>query len=207
MGSSVDTPNMEGRTTGFSLVLILILVNCVSSNPRYTRETEEDVTTTIKSIVEKLIENESSDNEVEVSENKMNMKQESSKPQQDHEKDIEKHCRKCHKASYKYRKVDFCAKCVEKGLVNEASDVTDGLHCKKCKKSKFRAKNEDFCITKCPKEEVKKAEKDEETTEEEAGEDITTVKPEDYKLGPLGNLLKFFVVTNTWGTAETPTKE
>ena len=122
-----------------------------------------------------------------------------------------KNCHKCHKASYKYRKVDFCGKCITNGLV-KIQDSDKNLHCKKCKKSKFRQKNEDYCEKKCPKYTMKETESDEDSigslgSQIELEEELTTMSPtsevdsEGYKLGPLGSLLKFLVVSNTWGEA------
>merc|ERR1712241_368879 len=97
----------------------------------------------------------------------------------------------------KYRKDLFCDKCIKKGLVNLEKDVGKKLHCKKCKKSKFRNKNGDFCKMKCPDQMEEEVIEIETTTE--VAEEATEEK---FKLGPLGSLLKFLVVSNTWGQAE-----
>merc|ERR1712154_468371 len=190
MGSAVETANMEGGRYLILAAVGMALLNTAYSNPRQIRETEDEnvttttttvSTTTLESVVEKIIE---SDNEIddaaEIEQHDENTEHE--------EHDNDKNCHKCHKASFKYRKDLFCDKCIKKGLVNLEKDVGKKPHCKKCKKSKFRIKNGDFCKMKCPNE--MDAEVVEETTDGE------------YRLGPLGSLLKFFVVTNTWGQAE-----
>merc|ERR1712045_1052868 len=200
--SAVETANMEG---GRCLILALVGITLLSSayaNPREVREADDEAittvvspTTTTESVVEKTIESDSSDNEIddatEVEEHHENMEHE------EHD-----NYNNCHKASFKYRKDLFCDKCIKKGLVKLETDVGKKLHCKKCRKSKFRFKNGDFCKMKCPdqmKEEVVEVETETTTmVVEEASQD-------EYKLGPLGSLLKFFVVTNTWGTAEKAT--
>jgi hypothetical protein len=159
----------------------------------------------MESVVEKLIESESSKNEAEVvekeedhnmnEEHDMSEEHDMNEEPEDHEHD--KNCHKCHKASFKYRKDLFCGKCVKKGLVNLEKDAGKNLHCKKCKKSKFRVKNGDFCEMKCStqmKEDNVESEATTEATE-------TTATPDAFKLGPLGSLLKYFVVSNTWGQA------
>merc|ERR1711970_703705 len=209
MGSAVETANMEG---GRYLILALVGIALLSpayANPRKIREADDEAVTatsttasttfsTTETVVdEKIIESDTSDNEIddetEVEEHDENT---------DHEEhDYDKNCHKCHKASFKYRKDLFCDKCVKKGLVNLEKDVGKKLHCKKCKKSKFRIKNDDFCKMKCSDQMKEEVNEDETTTEvaEEVSEDT-------FKLGPLGSLLKFFVVSNTWGTAEPSTE-
>merc|ERR1712115_247448 len=140
MGSAVETANMEG---GRCLILALVGITLLSSayaNPREVREAGDEAittvvspTTTTESVVEKIIESDSSDNATE-----------------DEEHDNYNNCHKCHKASFKYRKDLFCDKCIKKGLVKLETDVGKKLHCKKCRKSKFRFKNGDFCKVKCP---------------------------------------------------------
>merc|ERR1712115_6363 len=209
MGSAVETANMDG---GRYLILALVGIALLSSayaNPRKIREADDEAvttalttastnsTTTESAVVEKIVESDTSDNEIddatEVEEHEGNMDHE------EHEND--KNCHKCHKASFKYRKDLFCDKCIKKGLVNLEKDVGKKLHCKKCKKSKFRNKNGDFCKMKCPDQMKEEVKENETTTEvaEEAAED-------EFRLGPLGSLLKFFVVSNTWGQAEPSTE-
>merc|ERR1712241_1285155 len=189
MGSAVETANMEG---GRCLILALVGITLLSSayaNPREVREADDEAittvvssTTTTESVVEKIIESDSSDNEIddatEVEEHHENMEHE------------------------EHDNYNICHKCIKKGLVKLETDVGKKLHCKKCRKSKFRFKNGDFCKMKCPdqmKEEVVEVETETTTmVAEEASQD-------EYKLGPLGSLLKFFVVTNTWGTADKAT--
>merc|ERR1712062_115493 len=194
MGSAVETANMEG---GRYLILALVGIALLSSayaNPRKTREADDEAVTvasttdsttsnTTENVVnEKIIESDTSDNE---------------------EHDNDKNCHKCHKASFKYRKDLFCDKCIKKGLVNLEKDVGKKLHCKKCKKSKFRNKNGDFCKMKCPDQMKEEEEVIENETTTEVAEEAAEEK---FKLGPLGSLLKFFVVSNTWGQAEPSTE-
>merc|ERR1712050_279480 len=176
MGSAVETANMEG---GRCLILALVGITLLSSayaNPREVREADDEAittvvspTTTTESVVEKIVESDSSDNEIddatEVEEHHENMEHE--------EHDNDKNCHKCHKASFKYRKDLFCDKCIKKGLVNLEKDVGKKLHCKKCKKSKFRNKNGDFCKMKCSDQMEEEVNENETTTEvaEEATED------------------------------------
>merc|ERR1739846_134437 len=72
--------------------------------------------TTATVVDEKIIESDTSDNEIddatEVEEHDGNTDHE------EHDYD-----NKCHKASFKYRKDLFCDKCVKKGLVNLEKDV------------------------------------------------------------------------------------
>merc|ERR1719232_796073 len=114
---------MEG---GRYLILALIGIALLSSayaNPRNIREADDEAvtaasttasttsTTTESAVVEKIVESDTSDNEIddatEVEEHEENM---------DHEEhDNDKNCHKCHKASFKYRKDLFCDKCIKKG--------------------------------------------------------------------------------------------
>merc|ERR1712083_316574 len=199
MGSAVETANMEGGRYLILAAVGMALLNTAYSNPRQIRETEDEnvttttttvSTTTLESVVEKIIE---SDNEIddaaEIEQHDENTEHE--------EHENYKNCHKCHKESFKYRKDLFCDKCIKKGLVNLEKDVGKKPHCKKCKKSKFRNKNGDFCKMKCPNE------MDEEIVENETTTEVVEETTDgEYKLGPLGSLLKFFVVTNTWGQAE-----
>merc|ERR1711892_1349116 len=187
MGSAVETANKEGGRYLILAVLGLALLHAVNSNPRKIRDAEEDVTTTVKSVVEKIIES-----EVEEIIESDDEEQGETEVEDQHEKN----CHKCRKASFKYRKDLFCGKCVTKGLVSLESNDGKNLHCKKCRKSRFRFKNGDFCEMKCP-EQMKQDVIDETTTE--VAEETITAAP---VLGPLGSLLRFFVVSNTWGQAK-----
>merc|ERR1712141_499845 len=200
MGSAVETANMEGGRYLILAVVGIALLSSAYANPRKIREADDEAVTvasttasttssTTENVVdEKIIERDTSDNEID-----------DATEMEEHDND--KNCHKCHKASFKYRKDLFCDKCIKKGLVNLEKDVGKKLHCKKCKKSKFRNKNGDFCKMKCPDQMKEGVNENETTTEvaEEATEDT-------FKLGPLGSLLKFFVVSNTWGTAEPSTE-
>merc|ERR1711981_1021461 len=196
MGSAVETANMEGGRYLILAAVGMALLNTAYSNPRQIRETEDEnvtttttttvSTTTLESVVEKIIE---SDNEIddaaEIEQHDENTEHE--------EHDNDKNCHKCHKMIFKYRKDLFCDKCVKKGLVNLEKDVGKKPH---CKKSKFRIKNGDFCKMKCPNEMEEEIVENETTTEV-----VEETTDGEYRLGPLGSLLKFFVVTNTWGQA------
>merc|ERR1712008_649381 len=200
MGSAVETANMEGGRYLILAVLGLALLHAVTSNPRKIREAEEDVTTTVKSVGEKIIESEveeiiESDDE-EQEETEVEDQEENEVSDEEEFFEHEKNCHKCRKASFKYRKDLFCGKCVTKGLVSLESNDGKNLHCKKCRKSRFRFKNGEFCEMKCP-EQMKQEVIDETTTE--VAEETTTTAP---VLGPLGSLLRFFVVSNTWGQAK-----
>merc|ERR1712123_217197 len=186
MGSAVETANMEGGRYLILAVLSLALLHAANSNPRKIREAEEDVTTTLKSGVEKIIE---SDDE-EQDETEVEDQEENEVSDEEEFFEHEKNCHKCRKASFKYRKDLFCGKCVTKGLVSLESNDGKNLHCKKCRKSRFRFKNGDFCEMKCP-----------EQMKQEVIDETTTAAP---VLGPLGSLLRFFVVSNTWGQAKPP---
>merc|ERR1711892_1083536 len=195
MGSAVETANMEGGRYLILAVLSLALLHAVNSNPRKIREAEEDVTTTVKSVVDKIIESEveeiiESDDE-EQEETEVEDQEDNEVSDEEEYFEHEKNCHKCRKASFKYRKDLFCGKCVTKGLVS--LELNYG---KKCRKSRFRSKNGDFCEMKCP-EQMKQEVIDETTTE--VAEETTTAAP---VLGPLGSLLRFFVVSNTWGQAK-----
>merc|ERR1711892_412869 len=185
MGSAVETANMEGGRYLILAVLSFALLHAINSNPRKIREAEEDVTTTVKSVVEKIIESEveeiiESDDE-EQDETEVEDQEENEVSDEEEYFEHEKNCHKCRKASFKYRKDLFYGK---------------NLHCRKCRKSRFRLKNGDFCEMKCP-EQMKQEVIDETTTE--VAEETTTAAP---VLGPLGSLLRFFVVSNTWGQAK-----
>merc|ERR1711936_512787 len=119
----------------------------------------------------------------------------------DHYHEDDKNCQKCHKASFKFRKDIFCGKCVEEGFLEMNKLGTKPIHCRKCKKPRFRAKNSDFCEVKCPKVIKNDDVETKVTTVEELIEETTT-EPKEYHLGPLGSLLKYLVVQNTWGTAQ-----
>merc|ERR1711892_1507495 len=192
MGSAVETANMEGGRYLILAVLGLALLQAVNSNPRKIREAEEDVTTTVKSVVDKIIESEVE----EIIESEVEDQEDNEVSDEEEYFEHEKNCHKCRKASFKYRKDLFCGKCVTKGLVSLESNDGKNLHCKKCRKSRFRFKNGDFCEMKCP-EQMKQEVIDETTTE--VAEETTTAAP---VLGPLGSLLRFFVVSNTWGQAK-----
>merc|ERR1711892_571458 len=120
MGSAVETANMEGGRYLILAVLSLALLQAVNSNPRKIRETEEDVTTTVKSVVDKIIEGEEIiESDVEEQEETEVEDQEDNEVSDEEEYfEHEKNCHKCRKASFKYRKDLFCGKCVTKGLVS-----------------------------------------------------------------------------------------
>jgi len=227
MGSAVYTANMEGRGWLILAALVLAISQTVNSNPRKIREAEDEVTTTMESVVEKTKVNESSDNDDKVGnvdeieehidvdvviEDEPDMDHEHDadhdhdhdnevhdQDQENHIHDHDKNCHKCHKASFKYRKDLFCDKCVEKGLLDLKKVATKPVHCKKCRKSRFRAKNGDFCTMKCPNQMKDEVVEDETTTEAIIE---TTTTSDGFRLGPLGSLLKYFVVSNTWGSPQ-----
>merc|ERR1712141_296989 len=207
MGSAVETANMEGGRYLILAVVGIALLSSAYANPRKIREADDEAVTvasttasttsnTTETVVdEKIIESDTSDNEIDDA-----TEMEEHDENTDHEEhDNDKNCHKCHKASFKYRKDLFCDKCIKKGLVNLEKDVGKKLHCKKCKKSKFRNKNGDFCKIKCPDQMKEEEGVIENETTTEVAEEATEEK---FKLGPLGSLLKFFVVSNTWGQAE-----
>merc|ERR1712106_895557 len=209
MGSAVYTANMEGRGWLILAALVLAISQTVNSNPRKIREAEDEVTTTMESVVEITKVNESSDNDDKVA-NVDEIEEHidvdvviEDEPDMDHEHDADhdqdQNCHKCHKASFKYRKDLFCDKCVEKGLLDLQKVATKPVHCKKCRKSRFRAKNGDFCTMKCPNQMKDEVVEDETTTEAIIE---TTTTSDGFRLGPLGSLLKYFVVSNTWGSPQ-----
>merc|ERR1712154_634945 len=93
--------------------------------------------------------------------------------------------------------IDDAAEIEQHDENTEHEEHDNDKNCHKCQKAKFRIKNGDFCKMKCPNE------MDEEIVENETTTEVVEETTDgEYRLGPLGSLLKFFVVTNTWGQAE-----
>merc|ERR1712227_73577 len=94
----------------------------------------------------------------------------------------EVNCHKCLKASFSFKKVNFCKKCKKQGKYNEKDAYPET--CEKCNKPKFHSKHPVYCEEKC------KIILNEETT--------TTSTTEAPDLGPLGNILKILIQANTY---------
>merc|ERR1712179_614397 len=174
MGSAVETANMEGGRYLILAVVGIALLSSAYANPRKIREADDEAVTvasttasttsnTTENVVdEKIIESDTSDNEIDDA-----TEMEEHDENNDHEEhDNDKNCHKC----------------IKKGLVNLEKDVGKKLHCKKCKKSKFRNKNGDFCKIKCPDQMKEEEEVIENETTTEVAEEATEEK---FKLGPL----------------------
>jgi len=99
---------------------------------------------------------------------------------------IEINCHKCRKASFSFRKVNFCEKCIEQGMFSETDAYPE--NCKKCTKPKYHIKHKNYCEIKCNTIMDEQLQEDSTTT-------TTTSAPD---LGPLGNLYKFLVGATTF---------
>ena len=107
-------------------------------------------------------------------------------------------CHKCVKASFKYKKEFYCAKCLREGMVKPAPIDKEPVQCKKCRKGGYRTKNRAFCKKQCPAETAMEVLG---TSTEAAETTTTTVVPD---LGILGNLFNGLVKATTFGTWEAP---
>ena len=92
-------------------------------------------------------------------------------------------CHKCHRGSYRYKKESFCQRCQDEGKIQPGAVKNN---CSKCRKPKYRTRNNLFCTAECPD--------GSEETMAEAEETPGSAE----NMGVMGNILKYFVESNTW---------
>merc|ERR1719422_4850 len=143
------------------LILGLLLLSLVHASPdlRLRREAEDTI-----DVVDEDVSEEENEYEDEGLDN------------------TEVNCHKCLKASFSFKKVNFCKKCKQQGKYNEKDAYPET--CEKCNKPKFHSKHPVYCEEKCNI-----------ILEKETTTTSTTEAPD---LGPLGNILKILIQANTY---------